>query len=180
MAGSGPRSLGLRDLKPFTPSTWKNIMDKYLLLFLGLILSSAVHGEDKNTYKKDVTLWYDAFTQNNPLLLDRILDDNWVDIPAPPGQPAGPAGAKEILVQLTTTFADLKITIQDILQDGDKVVVRSEISGTQRANFMAFPAKNRKMTIMAVDIHEFKDGRIIRTWHTEDWLTGFRQLGIFE
>jgi hypothetical protein len=45
---------------------------------------------------------------------------------------------------------------------------------------MAFPAKNRKMTIQAVDIHEFKDGRIIRTWHTEDWLTGFRQLGICE
>jgi hypothetical protein len=97
-----------------------NIMDKYLLLFLGLLLSSAVHGEDRNTYKKDVILWYDAFTQNNPLLFDRILNDNWVDIPAPPGQPAGPAGAKGILVQLRTTFPDLKITIQDISRTGTR------------------------------------------------------------
>lgn len=43
---------------------------------------------------------------------------------------------------------------------------------------MGFPAKNRKMAIQAIDIHEFKDGKILRTWHTEDWLTGLHQLGI--
>jgi hypothetical protein len=36
------------------------------------------------------------------------------------------------------------------------------------------------MAIQAIDIHEFNDGKILRTWHTEDWMTGFRQLGIFE
>jgi len=45
---------------------------------------------------------------------------------------------------------------------------------------MGFPAKNRKMIIQTIDIHEFKDGKIIRTWHTEDWLTGLNQLGAFE
>jgi hypothetical protein len=34
------------------------------------------------------------------------------------------------------------------------------------------------MTIQAVDIHEIRDGKIVRTWHTEDWMTGFRQLGV--
>ena len=38
----------------------------------------------------------------------------------------------------------------------------------------------RKMDIQVVDIHEFKDGRIVRTWHTEDWMSGLRQLGVFE
>jgi predicted ester cyclase len=47
-------------------------------------------------------------------------------------------------------------------------------------NGAGFPSKNRKMTIQVVDIHEFKDGKIVRTWHTEDWMTGLRQLGIFE
>lgn len=62
----------------------------------------------------------------------------------------------------------------------NKVVVRSEIAGTQRASFMGFPAKSRRMAIQAIDIHEFKDGKIVRTWHTEDWMTGYQQLGIFE
>ena len=45
---------------------------------------------------------------------------------------------------------------------------------------MGFPAKNRKMSIQAIDIHEFKDGKIVRTWHTEDWMSGLHQLGVFD
>jgi predicted ester cyclase len=60
------------------------------------------------------------------------------------------------------------------------VIVRSKISGTQRGALMGFPAKNRKMSIQAIDIHEFKDGKIVRTWHTEDWIRGLHQLGVFD
>jgi predicted ester cyclase len=45
---------------------------------------------------------------------------------------------------------------------------------------MGFAPKNRRMSIQVVDVHEFKDGKIVRTWHTEDWLTGLRQLDAFE
>ena len=113
-------------------------------------------------------LWYQAFDKNDPKLLDKVLSADWVDIPPAPNQPPGPAGAKQILTELRTAFPDLKIVIRDILQDGNKVTVRSEISGTHKAALMGFPAKNRKMTIQAIDIHEFKDGKIVRTWHTED------------
>jgi predicted ester cyclase len=81
------------------------------------------------------------------------------------------------LAGLTKAFSGLKVTNQEILQDGNKVVVRSEISGTQKAPFIGFPSKNRKLAIQAIDIHEFKDGKIVRTWHTEDWMTGLHQLG---
>jgi steroid delta-isomerase-like uncharacterized protein len=163
-------------------------MRRQLLVLFGVVLCSLAHAEDgitngkaaMNTYKKDVTLWYEAFSRNDPLLLDKILAENWVDIPAAPTQPPGPKGAKQILLELSTTFSDLKVSIQDVLQDGNKVVVRSEISGTQTKPFMGVLAKNRKLVIQAVDIHEFKDGKIIRTWHTEDWMTGLHQLGAFE
>jgi len=129
---------------------------------------------------RDVTLWYEAFDKNNPAQLDEILSKEWVDIPAPPGQPAGPAGAKQILAGLAATFPGLRIAIKDTLRDGNKVAVRSEITATQRGPFLGFPAKNRTMTIQAIDIHEFEDGRIVRTWHTEDWMTGLRQLGLLD
>lgn len=45
---------------------------------------------------------------------------------------------------------------------------------------MGFPPTGRSMKIQAVDIHEFKNGKIIRTWHTEDWLTGLRELGLMK
>ena len=166
----------------------ESVMKIYLLTLLCFVASSLANAEDKNSnkkedmnnYKKEVTLWYEAFTKKDPALLDRILHETWVDIPAPPGTPAGPEGAKPLLAQLTSTFPDLKLTIKDILQDGNKVVVRARMAGTQSQPFLGFPSKNRKMDIQVVDIHEFKDGKIIRTWHTEDWMTGLRQLGVFE
>ena len=163
-------------------------MKTYLLILLCFAACLPANAEDKNTYKKknmntykkDVTLWYEAFTRKDPALLDRILHDDWVDIPSAPGQPAGRESVKPLLAQLTTTFPDLKLTIEDILQDGNKVVVRAKMAGTQTQPFLGFPSKNRKIDIQVVDIHEFKDGKIVRTWHTEDWMTGLRQLGVFE
>jgi predicted ester cyclase len=75
-----------------------------------------------------------------------------------PGTPTGPEGVKPLLAGLTTTFPDLKLTIEDIRQEGDKVVVRARMTGTQKEAFMGFPSKNRKMDIQIVDIHELKTG----------------------
>ena len=163
-------------------------MRTHLLITLGLILCSCVYAqdvstqrkEDMNDYKKQATLWYEAFSKGDQTILDRILSEDWRDIPAAPDQPAGPAGVKPLLARLRTTFPDLNLTVKDVLQDGNKVVVRAEMTGTQKEAFMGFPSKNRKMTIQVVDIHEFKDGKIVRTWHTEDWMSGLRQLGVFE
>ncbi|HWM44865.1 MAG TPA: ester cyclase [Burkholderiales bacterium] len=151
---------------------------KRLLAVLAFLLCNPAIGQGSGTMKTDVVLFYDAFNRKDPALLERVLSENWVDIPPAPNQPPGAEGAKQILVELTTAFPDLKIRIEDVLQDGNKVIVRSEISGTQRNPLMGFPAKNRKMAIQAIDIHEFKDGKIVRTWHTEDWLTGLHQLGV--
>lgn len=151
---------------------------KEVLALLALILCSCAPAQERSSAVKDVTLFYEAFNRKDSTLLHRILSEKWVDIPPAPGQPPGPEGATQILVELTTAFPDLAIKIEEVLQDGAKVIVRSEISGTQRNALMGFPAKNRRMAIQAIDIHEFEDRKILRTWHTEDWMTGFHQLGI--
>jgi steroid delta-isomerase-like uncharacterized protein len=128
--------------------------------------------------KAEALLWYDAFDGNKPTLLDKIIDQTWVDIPSPPSDLTGPAAAKQLLSGLHASFPDFAIKVEDVLQDGDKIVVRSTISATLRGPFLSFPPTGRSMKIQAVDIHEFKNGKIIRTWHTEDWMTGLRELGL--
>ena len=133
-------------------------MRTYAVASLLFVLSSCSQREDMQNYKKDVTIWYEAFNTKDPRLVDSILSEDWEDIPAAPGQPAGREGMKHLIAQLTTTFPDLKVTNHDILQDGNKVTVRSEMTATQRADFMGIPAKGRSLKIMAIDIHEFRDG----------------------
>jgi steroid delta-isomerase-like uncharacterized protein len=155
-------------------------MKALLALGMASLLAAPAAAADTSNRKAEALLWYDAFDANKPALLDKILDQAWVDIPSPPSERAGPEAAKALLSGLRAAFPDFAIKVDEVLQDGDKVVVRSTISATSRGPFMGFPPTGRSMKIQAVDIHEFKNGKIIRTWHTEDWMTGLRELGLMK
>ena len=127
-----------------------------------------------------VKLFYQAFSSNQPDLLDQVLAPEWEDIPLNPGQKAGRDGFKPMIGGFNQTISGLKITNDEIIEAGDKVVVRSTIEGTQAGPFAGFPSKGRPLKIMAIDIHQFKDGKVVKTWHIEDWLSGLFQMGSFE
>ncbi|WP_160107362.1 ester cyclase [Pseudomonas izuensis] len=150
----------------------------YILLFT--VMCASASAAQPNSYKQDVQRWYDAFDRNDPSLIDKILSDNWLDIPSSPDQVPGPAGAKAVLKHLHSTFSDFSIKIEEVLQDGNKVIVRSRISGIQTGTFAGVAPTHRRINIMATDIHEFQDGKIVRTWHMEDWMTGLHQLGVVQ
>jgi predicted ester cyclase len=84
----------------------------------------------------DVTIWYDAFSKRDA----KVRSEDWIDIPAA-RQPPGRKGVEFILDDLSKALPDFRITPAQILQDGSKVVVRSELTGTQRAPLMGFPAR---------------------------------------
>jgi steroid delta-isomerase-like uncharacterized protein len=130
-----------------------------------------------NEPRQIASQWYEAFARHEAGLLEKILAPSWVDIPSPPDAQHGPEAAKAVMAMLVRAFPDFDIKIKDLIQDGNKVVVRSTITGTQRQAFAGLPATGRSMKIQAVDIHEIENGKIIRTWHTEDWMTGLRELG---
>jgi steroid delta-isomerase-like uncharacterized protein len=132
------------------------------------------------TEKAVVLQWYEAFDRNDPALLEHILAPSWLDIPSPPGVSPGAAGAKGALTMLHATFADFSIVVEDVISEGDKVVVRATLSGVQRAPFAGVPSKGRAIRIQVADVHQVQNGQIVRTWHTEDWLTGLGQMGAFE
>jgi len=72
---------------------------------------------------------------------------------------------------------DLKWEPQDILQDGNKVVVRSTFSGTPNGDFMGLPTSGSKsFKAMSIDIHTVENGKIKTVYHLEEWLTVMAQL----
>ena len=71
---------------------------------------------------------------------------------------------------------DLKFEILDIIVSGDKVVVRTQGSGTPVDSFMGVPASGKSFKIMTIDIHTIEYGKIVYTHHLEDWVTALGQL----
>jgi steroid delta-isomerase-like uncharacterized protein len=152
---------------------------KILPLLAALALTGSAMAASSSGETGIAVKWYEAFDKNNPELLGAILSDNWQDIPDAPDAPRGSQAAKAALKMLHAAFPDFRIVVEDIVAEGNKVVVRSTITGTQTGAFAGIPASGRKLNIQAVDIHLIEHGKIQKTWHTEDWMSGLRQLGAF-
>ncbi|GFZ95810.1 hypothetical protein GCM10011497_27850 [Elstera cyanobacteriorum] len=135
----------------------------------------------QSAHKDKIRVFYDTFVTGKADLLDQVLATDWVNVPKNPGQGPGRDGFKALIPGMSATFTNSKFVIEDMIEEGNKVVVRSTYSATQAGPFAGFPAKGRNFSIMTIDVHEFDSkGMVVKTWHLEDWLGGLFQMGAFE
>jgi len=89
---------------------------------------------------------------------------------------------REAFVGQVTGFGklipDLKWDIKDVLVDGNRIIVRSEASGTPVGPFFGVAPTGKSFRIMTIDIHTIKDGKAITAHHVEDWAGAIRQLTV--
>lgn len=79
---------------------------------------------------------------------------------------------------LRQMIPDLDWQIKDVMVTTDnRIVVRGEGTGTPAKTLLGFPAVSGKaFKIMSLDIHSVMDGKIIKTFHIEDWFTAISQI----
>ena len=80
------------------------------------------------------------------------------------------------IVGFGKAIPDLKWDIKEVLVVGDRVIVRSEASGTPAVAFMGVPHGGKSFKIMSLDVHTIRDGKMVRAYHLEDWIGATRQL----
>lgn len=71
---------------------------------------------------------------------------------------------------------DLKWDIKEVLADDDRIIVRSEASGTPAGDFMGVAHTGKRFAITTIDIHTVREGKLVRADHVEDWASAIRQL----
>lgn len=131
------------------------------------------------TERQAVEIFYRAFTGKNPDLVDEVLAPNWDDIPLAPGQGPGPEGIKPIIRSVLQAFPDVRITIQDMVQEPGRIGVRAEISGTHQGELFGIAPTGKKVSFRLHEFHTLDGKRVTTTWHMEDWFGLFLQLGQF-
>ena len=108
-------------------------------------------------------------------VIDELLADGFQNINT--AQTINKEGFKAYVPGIFHMIPNLKCEIQEILQDGNKVVVRSIISGNPVGNFFGVPTDGSKaFSVMAIDIHTVENNQIAAVHHLEEWTTAFQQL----
>ena len=113
-----------------------------------------------------------------PRAVDRLVCRTWVGHdPARPGL-QGREALKRSIVEIRHAFPDLHFTIEDLLTDRDRVVLRWTSLGTHLGEFLGKPATGRQVPSSGVDVYRIEPGMIAETWSHWDVLGVLRQLDV--
>ena len=125
---------------------------------------------------QDATNTHDAELILNTI--DELVDpDALIRTPAPI-QATGAQLLKDVFTGLHRAFPDLRVTIEDLIAEGDKVVSRNTVTGTHQGQYMGLPPTGKSVTYNEIFILRFAGGRIAETWGVVDVLSQMRQLGV--
>src|SRR5437879_3723324 len=105
--------------------------------------------ENKALYRRWIQT---VFNDKDSSAIDRFLDPALVEHDVPPGFPPNVEGTKQYIEAFLGAFRDLRVNTEDIISEGDKVVARFTLSGTQKGEFLGMPPSGRQFTIRGIDM----------------------------
>jgi predicted ester cyclase len=96
------------------------------------------------------------------------------------GTVAGSANVTGLMTTVVTSIPDLHTSTQDIFGQGDEVVVRLIVSGTQTGPLLGIPASGRHVQWDATDLYRLQDGKIAEEWAAEDFTAFLADTGTYK
>jgi steroid delta-isomerase-like uncharacterized protein len=89
----------------------------------------------------------------------------------------GPEVLKRTVSLYRAAFPDVRITVDDVIAAGDKVVLRWHSEGTHRGELAGLAPTGAHGSVTGISIDQWKDGKVVETWTEWDNLGLARQLG---
>jgi steroid delta-isomerase-like uncharacterized protein len=130
--------------------------------------------ENKALYRR----WFEEVVTARDLQLadDLLAPDYVLHFPGLPG-PVDRAGHKQLLQMFHHAFPNWQETVEDVIAEGDKVVIRVTGTGTHEGDFQGVPPSHTRVTATGVGIGRIAHGQIVESWAAYDALGLLQQIG---
>lgn len=130
---------------------------------------------NKDTVRKAVEgLWKEDYSAMEDACAPEFINhDVMVE-----GDIIGAEGMKQYFQQLHTAFSDTSYSVEDIIAEDDRVIVRGRARGKHTGEFNGIPATNKSFDVTDAIEFKLKDGKIVESWTIPDGLSMMRQLGV--
>jgi steroid delta-isomerase-like uncharacterized protein len=122
----------------------------------------------------------EVFGKGKLNVLDEIIATDHVNSGpgAIAGLPNGPEGALQLVTAYRNAFPDLRLTIDEQVTEGDKVVTRWTADGTHKGELAGIPPTNKSTTVSGIVVDRFVNGKIAESWGIFDEFGMMQQLGV--
>src|SRR5262249_73020 len=157
----------------------KGIFAAVAFVALSLTLRPAAVQSVEAVNLTSVATFYDALTASPGRditgLLRQATAPQWISCGGNDG-----CGTREQVIAAISgrhkAIPDLKWEIKEVLVSANRITVRGEATGTPVGEFMGVPHGGKSFKIMSIDVHTMEGGKIVRSYHVEDWQGAVRQL----
>lgn len=118
----------------------------------------------------------EVFNKRQPAAADRYLAADFVE--HNPNLPQGLAGRKQFVASVLAGFSDYHGEIDQILAEGNMLVVRILWTGTQDGPFLGLPPSGNKLRFYTADFIRIDNGKLAEHWDVVDSLPRAVALGL--
>ncbi len=118
----------------------------------------------------------EGWNNGNLAAIDELFAPDFVEHQA--GIAPGRDGVKGSIRALRTAFPDLRLEVEDVIADGDRVWLRLRATGTHEGPFMGLPGSGRLIDITVIDIARVVDGRLVEHWGVADRFAVAQQIDL--
>jgi steroid delta-isomerase-like uncharacterized protein len=143
-------------------------------------MTTTPESSNRATYRR----LHDATNSGDLELIEQTVDevfhpDAVFHTPVPTDATA-PQAVKRAWAMLLRAFPDIHVTVEDVITDGDKVVLRNTVTGTHQGEYRGMPPTGKSITYSEIFIIRFREGRIAEGWGVVDVFSQLQQLGAIQ
>jgi predicted ester cyclase len=112
----------------------------------------------------------EVWGKGNLDLIDELLAADFVDHSLPAGMDPSFAGAKRAVQGALDAFPDGQWTVEDVIAEGEKVVLRWKMDATHEHEFRGIAPVGKPVTVTGITILRIVGGKIVERWVNWDSL----------
>lgn len=149
----------------------------FVVIFLIVALAGVSYAGTMN--EKNIAVCkqlYSEINKKNMVIFDQLMAADFVEHEELPGGAPNKEGVKAFFRMMWAAFPDLTFNPEFYVADEDKVAVYMTINGTQKGEYMGNPATGNQISVTAIDILRFEDGKVVEHWGVTDSMTMMNQL----
>jgi steroid delta-isomerase-like uncharacterized protein len=148
------------------------VIEKTSLLLEGLLMSVE---RNKGTVRRIFEVWNSG---NVDAVEELYAADFIADYRPYAPLRHGHDGIRGMVRRTHVAFPDYHVELEEMVAEGDKVVVRFTITGTQLGQWETVPPTGKRVRFEEIIIFRFVDGKVVELRGLPDNLAALRQLGV--
>ena len=124
-------------------------------------------------------LFAELWNNGNLSVADQIFSPNYAHFdPSTPDLGRGPESEKKRATLYRTAFPDLRLTIEDLIAEGDTVMARWSCHGTHKGDLNGIAPTGKQFTISGMTVARLVNGKLSEGYVNWDALGLMQQLGV--